>query len=153
MFYDTCFTNYILLSTDKVKVICSSDLSFLQQHNTIIVIITATPSKKKSRSYEKLDNQLDTARKSNNIPTTINNVISQVRHNEYSLKPNNTNPIPVNIKHDDLPDTDDNAILTPSPNTKKEVDVPSVDDNDPIMTIFTDLSLSLDKNTKQTRKI
>ncbi|CAG8794600.1 32220_t:CDS:1, partial [Racocetra persica] len=74
------------------------------------------------------------ARKSNNISATINftNVISQVRHNDHLSEPNNTNLIPINTKHNDSSDTDNNTISPPSLHTRKEVDVSPINYNDPI---------------------
>ncbi|CAG8675329.1 21296_t:CDS:2, partial [Racocetra persica] len=138
---------------------------------------SSTSGKEKSRSYEELDNQLDsieekyatlssqpsqkksklslhspTARKSNDILTTVNftNIISQVRLNQHPPKFNNINPIPENTQYDNSPNTNTNTI---SPlHTRREIDITPVDNNKPVATASTDPSLSPDKNAKQTRK-
>ncbi|CAG8475961.1 4339_t:CDS:2 [Cetraspora pellucida] len=152
---------------EKEKASCSQD----------VYTTTYSNNKSQSSSTPELDNQLDsieekyatlssqslqkkpklflhspTAKKSNDIPTTVNftNVISQVRLNKHLPKPNNVNPTPENMQHDNSSNTDASAI--PPQHTRREVDVTPVDDNEPIATASTDPSPSSDKNTKQTRK-
>ncbi|CAG8777240.1 9520_t:CDS:1, partial [Ambispora leptoticha] len=137
------------IRSSRIPYIVASDIEWTYPNNESQS--SSTSGKKKSRSHEELDNQLDSieekyatlssqpsqkkpklslhstaARKSNNIHATVNftNIISQVRHNEHPLEPNNTNSTPVNMERNDSPDTDNNAILFPPPHVRKEVDVP-----------------------------
>ncbi|CAG8735051.1 21266_t:CDS:2, partial [Gigaspora margarita] len=138
---------------------------------------SGTLGKEKSRFYEELDNQLNsieekyatlssqpsqkkpkltlystTAKKSNNIPTSVNftNIISQVRLNKHPSEPNNINSTPENTEHINSSKIYNSTISLS--HTEKEADIAPINNNEPITTPFIDSSLSSDKNTKQAKK-